>query len=275
MDIDAYFVMFFLSWALLRVGFVCLISWISHSTYAERRCVYRIPIPAEQVEREKFWAVPFFVDAAGFALLTYWGVLLFVEWEGLPTLGQTVISFTALTLTHMFVTEPLYYGYHILLHRNPMLRKHHITHHKATVTRPPSGYTFTLFERLSYLVLFALTVLIVGWMGHLTPLGFFVYFLVFDFLNSIGHCNVEFFPKWYGRSPLKWLIYTPSFHSLHHSRWEANYSLFMPLYDWLFGTVEPESDVLFQLSQAGHGPKNLNRLNPQRESTEIEGRVCA
>ena len=275
MEINWYFGMFFLSWALLRVGLVCLISWISRSASAESQRIYRIPISAKQFEREKFWAMPFFIDALGFAVLTYGGVLLFVEWEALPTVGQTAISFTALTLTHMFFTEPLYYGYHVLLHRNPTLRQHHIKHHKATVPSPPSGYTFTLFERLSYLVLFALTVLIVGWMGHLTPLGFFVYFLVFDFLNSIGHCNVEFFPKWYGNSLLKWLVYTPSFHSLHHSRWEANYSLFMPLYDWLFGTVEPESDALFQLSQTGHGPNNLNRLIPQRELPELEEVVRA
>ena len=250
---------------MLRVGFVYLITHIGHSPYAENQRVYKIPIPPEQFKREQWWPLPFFVDAVGFALLTLWGVLLFTEWDTLPTLGQTIKSFLALTLVHMFIVEPLYYGYHILLHRNPTLRQHHIKHHKATVPRPPSGFTFTFVERVSYLVLFALTPLIAGWFGLLTPLGFFAYFLVFDFLNSIGHCNFEFFPTWYVKSPLKWVVYCPSFHNLHHSRWEGNYSLFMPIYDKLFGTVEPETEILFLRSQSGNGPNDLRRLYPQGE----------
>ncbi len=263
MELTGYFGLFFLSWVILRVGLVSVITKMANAPLADHRRIYQTPISAEQETREQWWPLPFVVDGVGFALLTYWGVLQFVGWADLPTLSLTIASFAALTLTHMLITEPLYYGYHLLLHRVPMLRRHHIKHHMATVPSPPSGFTFTVFERVSYLVLFSLTVLIVGWVGLLTPLGFFAYFLVFDFLNSIGHCNVEFFPKWYGQSPLKWLVYSPSFHSLHHSRWEGNYSLFMPIYDWLFDTVERESDVLFHRAQSGYGPQNLNRLHPQ------------
>ncbi len=270
MNIDLYFCMFFLSWALLRVGFVSLITYIATSSAAQQQRIYKIAIPADQFTREKYWGIPFFVDALGFALLAYTGLLHFSEWEMLPTLSYTATGFVTLALAHTFIAEPLYYGYHLLLHRNPTLRRHHITHHKATITRPPSGFTFTLFERVSYLVVFALPVLVAGWLGQLTPLGFFAYFLVFDFLNSIGHCNVEFFPRWYVHSPLKWLVYSPSFHSLHHTRWEGNYSLFMPMYDWLFGTVETESDVLFERAQAGHGPTDLRRLTPQTRTTNME-----
>ncbi len=262
MELNAYFSLFFLSWVMLRVGLVALITRLAHAPVADHQRVYQIAIPVEQEHREQWWQVPFVVDGIGFALLTYWGVLQFIGWTDFPNLILTAASFVALILTHMLITEPLYYGYHVLLHRIPMLRRHHIKHHKATVPRPPSGFTFTVFERVSYLVLFSLTVLIVGWVDLLTPLGFFTYFLAFDFLNSIGHCNVEFFPKWYGQSPLKWLVYSPSFHSLHHSRWEGNYSLFMPIYDRLFGTVESESDVLFHRAQSGHGPNNFSRLHP-------------
>ena len=48
--------------------------------------------------------------------------------------------------------------------------------------------------------------------------------------------------------PLKYLIYTPSFHSLHHSRVHTNFCLFMPLYDWLYGTLDPKSWDLFGAS---------------------------
>ncbi len=264
MELNGHFFVFFLTWVICRVGLVALITTRAHGALGDAQRIYKIPIPAEQEEREKWWYLPFVVDGLGFALLAYWDVLRFVGWADLPTLSLTAVSFVALTLTHVFITEPLYYGYHLLLHRVPALRQHHIKHHKATVPSPPSGFTFTLVERVSYLVLFSLTVLIVGWVDLLTPIGFFAYFLVFDILNAIGHCNVEFFPKWYVHSLLKWMVYSPSFHSLHHSRWEGNYALFMPVYDWLFGTVEPESDALFILAQSGQGPKNLNRLTPQQ-----------
>ncbi len=263
MTLDLYFGLFFLSWAVLRVGFVWLISFLARSRWAHTQRIYKIPIPVDQDHREQFWALPFVVDAVGFACLTYAGMLRFVAWAKIPSIEHTASGFIALALAHSFIAEPIYYGYHVLLHRNPLLRRQHVKHHTATVPRPPSGYTFTVVERVSYLALFALPVLVVGWMGYLTPIGFFAYFLVFDFLNSIGHANVEFFPKWYVRSPLKWLVYSPSFHSLHHSRWEANYALFMPMYDWLFGTVAPESDVLFQRAQAGRGPTDLRRLTSE------------
>ena len=267
---DLYFVMFFLSWALLRVGFVYLITYVSCSSIAEKQRIYKLPIPEDQYVREQWWPLPFFVDAVGFALLTFWGVLHFSGWSAWPTVSQNFTSIVVIALVHMFVVEPLYYGYHLLLHRSPKFRQHHIKHHKATIPRPPSGFTFTFVERVSYLVLFALTVLIAGWFGQLTPFGFFAYYLAFDFLNSIGHCNFEFFPSWYVKSPLKWIVYCPSFHSLHHSRWEGNYSLFMPMYDWIFGTVEPESDVIFSRAQSGHGPADLRRLVPQGDSDSEE-----
>ncbi len=269
MTLDLYFVLFFLSWAVLRVGFVFWITAMAQSSKAQSQQIYKIPIPTEQYERERYWPVPFFVDALGFGLLAYAGLLPLTEWAMLPTMSATITSFIALAFAHVFIAEPLYYGYHLLLHRNATLRRHHVKHHTATVPSPPSGYTFTVFERVSYLVLFALPIVAVGWLGQLTPLGFFAYFLVFDFFNSIGHCNVEFFPTWYRHSPLKWLVYSPSYHSLHHSRWEANYTLFMPMYDWLFGTVAPESEELFIQAKAGNGPADLRRLTPHSEPTNI------
>jgi len=54
----------------------------------------------------------------------------------------------------------------------------------------------------------------------------------------VCHRLFEAFP------PLKYLLYTPSYHSLHHSRVHTNFCLFMPLYDYVYGTASPESDSL-------------------------------
>jgi len=51
--------------------------------------------------------------------------------------------------------------------------------------------------------------------------------------------------------PLKYLLYTPTFHALHHSQVKTNFCLFMPLYDYVYGTVDPASDSLHAAALAG------------------------
>ena len=36
------------------------------------------------------------------------------------------------------------------------------------------------------------------------------------------------------------------FHSLHHTQFRTNYSLFMPLYDYIYGTVDISSDSSYE-----------------------------
>lgn len=50
---------------------------------------------------------------------------------------------------------------------------------------------------------------------------------------------------------MKYLLYTPSYHSLHHSRVHTNFCLFMPIYDYVYGTMDPKSDALHASSWEG------------------------
>ncbi|EEC67149.1 hypothetical protein OsI_33994 [Oryza sativa Indica Group] len=66
----------------------------------------------------------------------------------------------------------------------------------------------------------------------------------------MGHCNFELVPSWLFTwfPPLKYLMYTPSFHSLHHTQFRTNYSLFMPFYDYIYNTMDKSSDTLYENS---------------------------
>uniref|UniRef100_A0A453KWB9 aldehyde oxygenase (deformylating) n=1 Tax=Aegilops tauschii subsp. strangulata TaxID=200361 RepID=A0A453KWB9_AEGTS len=81
----------------------------------------------------------------------------------------------------------------------------------------------------------------------------FAYVLSFDFLRAMGHCNVELFPGGLFRSLpfLRYLIYTPTYHTIHHTGKKANFCLFMPLFDRLGGTLDPESWELQRKNRAG------------------------
>lgn len=76
------------------------------------------------------------------------------------------------------------------------------------------------------------------------------YMLYIDFMNNMGHCNFEVVPKWCFKAfpPLKYLMYTPSYHSLHHTQFRTNYSLFMPIYDYMYHTMDKSTDALYESS---------------------------
>lgn len=38
------------------------------------------------------------------------------------------------------------------------------------------------------------------------------------------------------------------YHSLHHTQFRTNYSLFMPFYDYIYGTMDKSSDTLYEKS---------------------------
>lgn len=48
------------------------------------------------------------------------------------------------------------------------------------------------------------------------------------------------------------------FHSLHHTQFRTNYSLFMPLYDYIYGTTDKNSDAVYETS-----------LKRQQESADV------
>ncbi|KAI4331798.1 hypothetical protein L6164_016753 [Bauhinia variegata] len=45
--------------------------------------------------------------------------------------------------------------------------------------------------------------------------------------------------------PLRW------FHSLHHTQFRTNYSLFMPIYDYIYGTMDKSTDIIYETSLKG------------------------
>ena len=87
--------------------------------------------------------------------------------------------------------------------------------------------------------------MVLSWFNLLSFSIFFIYGILFDIANYIGHANFEFFPRWYVRSRLKWVFYTPTFHSQHHKYFRQNYALFMPIWDKLFNTVGKKTDEVF------------------------------
>ncbi|KAA3478224.1 protein ECERIFERUM 1-like isoform X2 [Gossypium australe] len=105
-------------------------------------------------------------------------------------------------------------------------------------------------EHIVYFALFAIPLSIVVFTGTGSIIAIAGYVTYIDLMNNMGHCNFELIPNWVFSifPPLKYIMYTPSFHSLHHTQFRTNYSLFMPIYDYIYGTMDKSSDTLYETS---------------------------
>ncbi|XP_057544264.1 very-long-chain aldehyde decarbonylase CER3-like [Amaranthus tricolor] len=150
----------------------------------------------------------------------------------------------AVWIIHMVVSEPFYYAIHRLFHDQPTLFKsYHSLHHLSPVLHPFTAGNATFLEHILLLGIMAIPLVGAALMGYGSISMIYIYVLVFDFLRCMGHCNVEIFPhQIFEVLPfLKYLLYTPTYHSIHHTEKDCNFCLFMPLYDILGNTLNSNS----------------------------------
>ncbi|XP_066371410.1 very-long-chain aldehyde decarbonylase GL1-3-like [Miscanthus floridulus] len=146
-------------------------------------------------------------------------------------------------LLHVTVSEPVFYWAHRALHRGPLFRQYHAKHHSSPVTQPLTAGFGTPLEAL--LLTLAMGAPLAG--AFLAGAGsvslVYGYVLLFDYLRCMGYSNVEVISHkaFAAFPPLRYLIYTATYLSLHHREKDCNFCLFMPLYDALGGTINSES----------------------------------
>ncbi|KAL8144417.1 hypothetical protein V2J09_017449 [Rumex salicifolius] len=165
-------------------------------------------------------------------ILFYVGNRLLENAQNMPFWRTNGIIMTI--LLHMGPVEFLYYWLHRALH-------HHFLY--SPVIHP-------FAEHISYFILFAIPILSTIFTRTCSIAALGGYILYLDLMNNMGHCNFEHIPKRLFTifPPLKYLMYTPTYHSLHHTQFRTNYSLFMPFYDYLYGTMDQSSDSLYKTS---------------------------
>ena len=216
------------------------------------KTIYRVPLRKGQSRREFFQPLyGTIMDAAFLLALYHVGLLNFV--------AGNIYQYLIFLGVHAIVTEPLYYWYHRVLHLRKFYKKHHIYHHWSVITTPATSFTFTATERFSYTLLFGIPIIVASLCGVLSMGGLLIYLVMFDAINALGHLNHEIFPHWYGKSKLRYLFYTPTFHSQHHAKFNKNYALYMPVYDKIWGTYEPSTDAIFDSVIANESLERVHR----------------
>ncbi|CAN8253517.1 unnamed protein product [Cochlearia groenlandica] len=219
--------------------------WISLSRYYTAKGKRRIVdkgIDFDQVDRERNWDDQILLNG----VLFYIGITVFPQAQYLPWWKTDGVLMTV--LLHVGPVEFLYYWLHKALHHHFLYSRYHSHHHSSIATEPITSVIHPFAEHISYFTLFAIPMLTTLLKETTSIASLFGYIVYIDFMNNMGHCNFEFVPKrlFHLFPPLKLICYTPSFHSLHHTNFRTNYCLFMPLYDYMYNTIDEKSDTLYE-----------------------------
>ncbi|KAI3944263.1 hypothetical protein MKW98_016493 [Papaver atlanticum] len=113
-----------------------------------------------------------------------------------------------------------------------------------------AAWTHPFSEWIVYYLLFAIPILSMIFTGTGSIAAFGGYFTYVDFMNNMGHCNFQFIPTtFFTTFPLlKYIFYTPTYHALYHTQFRKNYSLFVPVYDYIYGTLDTSTDLVYETS---------------------------
>ncbi|XP_055809129.1 very-long-chain aldehyde decarbonylase CER1-like isoform X1 [Solanum dulcamara] len=221
--------------------------WISFSRYRTAKGNNRIVdkgIEFDQVDRESNWDDQIILSG----ILLYLFNTLTSGASKLPLWRSDGVLMSI--ILHAGPVEFLYYWLHRALHHHYLYSRYHSHHHSSIVTEPITSVIHPFAEHIAYFMLFAIPTLTAVFTGTASLSSLFGYITYIDLMNNMGHCNFEFIPKWIFSiiPPLKYLMYTPSYHSLHHTQFRTNYSLFMPIYDNIYGTMDKSTDSIYEKS---------------------------
>ncbi|KAH7653946.1 aldehyde decarbonylase protein [Dioscorea alata] len=228
--------------------------WISLSRFQNARSKHRIldrSLDFDQVDRERNWDDQ--ILFGGF--IAYSISMCFTDATNLPIWRMD--GWVIIMLLHAGPVEFLYYWFHRALHHHFLYSRYHSHHHASIVTEPITSVIHPFAEHIVYYFLFFMPLLTSIFTKTSSILAIFLYITYVDFMNNMGHCNFELVPNWLFKvfPPLKYLMYTPSYHSLHHTQFRTNYSLFMPFYDYIYNTMDKSSDCLYETSLKGKEEK--------------------
>ncbi|WJX96725.1 Very-long-chain aldehyde decarbonylase cer3 [Trifolium repens] len=247
-----------LSWWCLHLFILCglrimlHVLWCSYSNMlflTRNRRILQQGVDFNQIDKEWNWDNFLILQALVATIVCY----IFPFLQHLPL--WNVKGLIVALILHVGVSEPLYYLVHKKFHEDYLFTNYHSLHHSSHVPTPLTAGNATFLEHIILTAVIGIPIFGASMMGYGSGSLVYGYVLIFDFLRCFGHCNVEIVPhKLFEALPfLKYVIYTPTYHNLHHTDKDTNLCLFMPLFDALGNTLNTKSWTLHKTLSSGSG----------------------
>jgi sterol desaturase/sphingolipid hydroxylase (fatty acid hydroxylase superfamily) len=161
---------------------------------------------------------------------THGGTRLYTDWSahgGVPYLLASAALYLA-------VQDSYYYWAHRLMHHPRLFAAMHAGHHRSRQPTPFASFAFDPAEA-------ALTAWLLPAMAFVVPIhvGLAIALLMLMTVTAVmNHSGWEMLPERFVYGPVGRHLISATHHSLHHTRFSANYGLYFRFWDRLMGTDE-------------------------------------
>ena len=139
------------------------------------------------------------------------------------------------------VHDTYFYWTHRLMHHRRLFAMFHRVHHLSTNPSPWAAYSFAPAEAVVEAGIFPVVALLMP--IHIGAFGLVMLWQIV--FNVAGHTGYEFHPRWLMKTPLRFLLNTPTNHVMHHEKMRGNYGLYFNVWDRLMGTNHPDYESRF------------------------------
>jgi len=204
--------------------------WRGNPVTAARR-LQHTDFTREDLGREVRWSI---VTAVVF------GVFFGVVYSGSPPRplvhqgGAAALEFSLWLLLVLLVHDAAFYWSHRVLHHPVVFRHVHALHHRS---RNPSPFAALAFHPAEALVQ-AVWAVPLGVFAPIPSSVWLAFAFVAMFINVLGHCGVELYPRWWAGHPVFGWLNSASAHNRHHLELDTNFGLYFTFWDRLLGTAQ-------------------------------------
>lgn len=174
-----------------------------------------------------WYLIPVFLTGFVYATTGYHVFYLDIAEYGVPYFFASILIFAVFY-------DFCFYWLHRWMHIPKIYRNSHTVHHESLNVTPLSAYSFDVYEGIINMLPYMVYVFVVPF--H--PLALIIAGSIGMFQNMCIHSGYEFMPKWARYNPLLKWIYTAEHHTIHHQRYNCNYSNYFTFWDKFCGTEQ-------------------------------------
>ncbi len=135
-------------------------------------------------------------------------------------------------LLYLIIQDSYYYWAHRLMHHPRLFKWMHAGHHRSRQPTPFASFAFDPAEALATAWLLPALVFLIP-----VHIGVLVALLILMTVTAVmNHSGWEVLPERFIDGPIGGQLISATHHSLHHTRFGANYGLYFRFWDKLMGT---------------------------------------